>query len=498
MMNVLKRLGLSPQLVLAVIAFLVAGGAVFFACGSESGSPASEACDGSVCDGGSGVVGSDGSAGTDGASASDGGVEGGAETGVFSSCGDGGGAPGTLDPSFGDGGVVVLPFGGGDGRAVAVQPNGQIVVVGKIIIPGSGSAFAVTRLNSNGTIDTAFGDGGVTATIVGKLPQLLSAVTLQPDGKILAAGQASPVAGDDFAVLRYTANGQLDPTFGSGGVVLTDFSSVDPARAMALMPDGRVLVAGTTLAADGDMAFARYKSDGSLDTSFGAGGKLTVDFRGTPDQARAVAVLPSGKILAAGTSRDPAVSRADMAAVRLNTDGSLDTTFANAGRYLSNFGGPGSQSVDALVLDPAGSVVLAGLYGSTVPDDFAILRLDASGQPDPTFGVAGLVRTDFSGRSDHAFAVLAQPGALLVAGPSSPVGATSTDSRIGVARHLHDGGLDPSFGDGGKVTTPLPAGFSSSQTAQGAAASDCGLVTVGNWYDEITRTQHMGLLRYRL
>jgi uncharacterized delta-60 repeat protein len=478
--------------VLALVLGALALGGVLFACGSDAAPPP---CEGAACvDGAADAPPADGAA--EGRVDADGAADA-ANDAVDASDGSAAcpGPAGTLDPTFGDGGLVVLPFPGGDGRAAAVQPDGKIVVAGKTTGAGAG-AFAVARLMPNGSLDTTFGTEGVTETVVGNTVHSLSALVLQPDGKILAAGHTR-IVGDDFAVLRYLANGALDATFGTGGVVLTDFSSADNARAMVLMADGRLVVAGATLAGTGNMAFARYNPDGSLDTTFGGTGMVTIDIRGTADQARGLALQPGGKVLAVGTSRDPAEGRTDMAAVRLNEDGSLDTTFATAGKLLTDFGGPGSQAMNGLAIDGAGRAVAAGLYGSASPDDFGTLRFTASGTPDPTFGDAGLVRTDFSLRSDNAQAALCEPGGnVLVAGSS--LSAVATDARVAIARHLSGGGLDPSFGTAGRASTALPSGFSGAGVAQAAVLATCSVVVIGGWVDDgAGGVPRIGVVRFR-
>ena len=483
-------------------ALAAALGGFAFACGSEDGG-GSAPCEGAGCDEG----GSEGSTPTEGGSdtsTTDGGGETGSDAGDAGDASDTGatctGQPGTLDPTFGDGGIVVLSYGSetATASAVAIQPDGKIIVGGTKTNNGQG--FAVVRLLSNGTLDPTFGTAGLVETKVGNTSHVLSAVALQPDGKILIAGYTRFVGQNfDFAVLRYSADGTLDTTFGTAGVVLTDFATrTDQAMAMVLMADGRILVSGQTLTDDltiADMAFARYNADGSLDTTFGVGGRAMVDIRGTPDQARGVALVPGGKILAAGTSRDPAISRIDIAAVRLNADGSVDTTFGTAGLFVTNFGGPGSQTAQRVAIDATGKVVLAGLYGTTLPNDFGILRLTVAGTLDPSFGGTGVVTTDFGGRADDGLILLhQQDGKFVVAGTS--LSGTPTDGRIAVARYLDDGGLDPNFGAGGKTLTPLPSGFFGAN-ASGGVLGSCGFVVVGGWGDVATNLSRMGIVRYR-
>ena len=185
------------------------------------------------------------------------------------------------------------------------------------------------------------------------------------------------------------------------------------------------------------------------------------------------------------------------AEMRLNEDGSLDTSFATAGKFLTDFGGPASQAINGLAIDGTGRAVAAGLYGSAAPDDFGILRFTTSGAPDPTFGDAGIVRTDFSARSDNAQAVLCEgTGTVVVAGSS--LSGVATDARVAISRHLSGGTLDPSFGTAGRASTALPSGFSGAGVAQAAVLEACSVVVVGGWVDEgAGGVPRIGIVRFR-
>ena len=233
-------------------------------------------------------------------------------------------ADGDLDLSFGSGGKVTTDFMEGSSAAsdLALQSDGKFIAVGSV---GQGSSrdFALARYNSDGSLDTSFGSGGtVTTHFFGSSDQAL-AVALQSDGKIIAVGQAVQSDGDDdFALARYNSDGSLDTSFGTGGKVTTDFfSQNDQAFAVALQSDGKIIAAGSTFL---DFALARYNSDGSLDATFGSGGKVTTDFAFS-DQAFAVALQSDGKIIAAGFANQGRRDINDFALARYNSDGSLDT-----------------------------------------------------------------------------------------------------------------------------------------------------------------------------
>jgi uncharacterized delta-60 repeat protein len=166
----------------------------------------------------------------------------------------------------------------------------------------SGVDFALARYTSNGTLDATFGAGGTVTTDFAGGGDIGRSVAVQSDGKIVAAGRAVISGNSDFALARYTSNGTLDAGFGTGGTVTTDFAgSVDQAFSVALQKNGNIVAAGLALInGNSDFALARYTSNGTLDASFGTGGTVTTDFAGSGDQAFSVAVQRDGKIVAAG------------------------------------------------------------------------------------------------------------------------------------------------------------------------------------------------------
>lgn len=486
-----------------VMALAVALGTVAFACGSDD-STEPGACAGPTCDGGVDTSTSDAPSTDDGAARADGGRD--ADSAVPTSCADGG-APGALDESFGDGGLVWLKYPGGQAFAVAAQTDGKIVVAGgtTTVADGGGPTrrnFAVVRLLPDGTPDPSFGKAGLAEnTILSIDTQPLRAVAIQPDGKIVAAGPAigpGPTS-YDFVVLRYNVNGTLDTTFGNAGATVTDFGNTDDyPRSVALQPDGRILVAGQSqtnaMLPTQNFNVARYNTDGSLDTTFGTGGKVTIDVKGTPDMGGYVAVMPDNRIVVVGaTGNVGGGSPYEMAAVRLNSDGSIDTTFANAGSMVTSLGGGSDHAAYSVVTDSAGRIVLGGATGA----DFGLLRLTSAGGIDATFGDGGLVATRFvGGRSGGIGSVLADEAGRLVAAGTSSVGAQSDTGAITVARYQPTGSLDLSFGAAGVSMLASPP--NTTVSAAGAALGHCSIVTVGTWGYDISSVNKiaMGVARF--
>lgn len=361
---------------------------------------------------------------------------------------------GSLDSAFDGDGKLITVIGNrrDSGRAIALQADGRILVGGSSDtgdfenISGQDYDFAVARYNRNGSLDKSFdGDGKVT-TDVGADQDRINAVALQADGKIVAAGGSGLSVVDDpplsqFILVRYNSNGSLDSTFDQDGKVITPIGVSSTANAMAIQPDNKILAAGITHPSEGynpQFALVRYRSNGSLDPNFGNGGKVTTDFSSGTDSAQGVAILANGDIVAVGTSND------DFALARYRSNGSLNPNFGNGGKVTTDFNN-GTDSAHGVAIQADGKIVVAG----TSNDDFALARYDSDeGSLDPTFGNGGKVTTDFNNGTDSARGVAIQAdGKIVVAGTSN--------NDFALARYDSEGNLDASFGNGGKVITPL-------------------------------------------
>ncbi len=218
-------------------------------------------------------------------------------------------ADGTLDTSFGGTGKVItdiggFSFGSGDGAySVVIQGDGKIVAAGLGNPLASGNSdFALVRYNTDGTLDTDFGGTGKVTTDFGSTTDYGKSVAIQGNGKIVVAGQFGDYPSADFALARYNTNGSLDTSFDTDGKVTTNFGGWDLGQSMAIQSDGGIVAAGyTNTGSTLDFAVARYNTDGSLDSSFGASGKVTTDFGGGPDAGKSVAIQSDGKIVVTGS-----------------------------------------------------------------------------------------------------------------------------------------------------------------------------------------------------
>ena len=339
--------------------------------------------------------------------------------------------PGQLDPSFGGDGKVTTAFAGDAGANAVVVQDGKLVAAG-FGPAGPTTDFALARYRRDGSLDRTFGTGGRVLTDFGGGEQA-TALVVQADGKLVAAGLMNDGTADaDFAVARYRPNGTLDPSFGTGGRVVTDLGAYDVAHALVVQ-DGKLVAAGLTFTgefATGNFALARYRQDGTLDPSFGSGGKVTTDFAGSFDEAHAL-VVQDGKLVAGGTAFTGTTS--DFALARYRQDGTLDPTFGTGGKVTTDvsrgaFGG--DDLISALAVQD-GKLVAAG-FAFPGTFDFALARYRQGGALDATFGTGGTVTTDFARGEDRAEALVVQDGKLVAAGSTN---SASGGQRFALARY---------------------------------------------------------------
>lgn len=357
---------------------------------------------------------------------------------------------GSLDAGFAGTGKVMTTFGGGsaEASAVALASDGKIVVAGSAAPGGFCCQFALARYNTNGSLDTSFdGDGRVT-TVFGGLTSAL-ALAIQSDGKIVAAGSTyNPVGPSGVAIARYNLDGSLDVGFGTLGKVVFGFGGCcDDAASIALQGDGRIVVAGGR-GAGGDFTLARLNSDGTLDATFGVGGRVATDFGGF-DRANAVAIQRDGQIVAAGDGRER------FALARYNADGSLDPTFGSGGKVITSIFAENIESARSVAIQANGKIVAVGSVFHNFSRDFGLVRYNADGSLDPAFGSGGIVTTNFGDRSaDAAASVAIQPnGMLVVAGATGP--GCGNPCLFSVARYIGDA-VDLTAPAIVALQTPLP------------------------------------------
>jgi len=342
------------------------------------------------------------------------------------------GTDGRLDQSFGTNGEAPLVFSGVSitGQGLAIQTDDRIVVVGSTLV-GFSDDFAVARFDPNGAPDLTFGTNGKASVGFGTGTDRAWSALIQSDGAIVVAGHASlssPLGPDnDFAVARFTPQGQIDASFGDGGKVTTNIAGrTDLAVAAALQPDGKIVLAGRVAESSGgeDIALARYRTDGQLDPDFGEGGiaRLHMSVSSFGDQVAAVMIHQDDTILIAGSATAPSAATSGassaFALARFKSDGQPDENFGDSGVVKTLF-----TALDdigrALALDADGRIVVVGQSSNRLNSNFAVARYQPDGTPDSSFGDGGKVMVDFFGSFDNATCVAIQPDGKILAGGSA-------------------------------------------------------------------------------
>jgi uncharacterized delta-60 repeat protein len=414
--------------------------------------------------------------------------------------------------------------------SMAIQRNDDVVVVGNTLTPNTFvGGFAMARYTPDGNLDPSFGSSGLVTIFPGNS---VVGVAETPDGNLVVAGSSGdPVTGkEDFVVAEYLgrqgnpgfvpppspptgpqspsgASGQLDPAFGTGGVVTTSFGGNEFETSMATQPDGKIVVVGNefgpNFAGPLEIIVARYNRDGSLDQSFGSGGSVFT-LVGANDFFGSVAIGRDGKIVVAGVETDSTTNLTNILLVEYNSDGSLDQSFGSGGIVTTSlpngqnflFGPPpfGDSQGNALAITRDGRIVVVGSSsGGTAANGLVVAEYDRHGQLEQDFGTGGLVVTPSF--TDSAGNTFTGPAALAVTVDQRGrivVGATALDPSNGfspiavVARYKANGDLDFGFGFQGAVTSVfdgpstnvfVPGGISANAVAIG---NDGEIIVAGN------------------
>ncbi|MCD9188457.1 MAG: FG-GAP-like repeat-containing protein [Pyrinomonadaceae bacterium] len=384
-------------------------------------------------------------------------------------------APGDLDTSFGTGGRVETSIGIFDNSVdTAVQADGKIVVLGNTSTDGTINDFSFARYNANGSLDTSFGNGG-TVQIVEAGNQIVRAVAVQADGKIVAVGGDAA----NLTVYRLNANGILDTTFATGGKFVLNLGVVSEARDVVIQPDGKIVAVGYINNPSGTamVSVVRLNPNGTLDTSFNSVGYVSVNTFAGGTWGMSAILESNGKILVGGyilsSDRNGFVGRfnsdgtldgiltqiafkiSDIALqpdgkivcagygianniqtfviVRLTADKNYDTSFRNSGYTFINLGNSARSEANSVIIDASGRIIVSGLsYPDLQTQQASIVRIKPDGLLDAGFGIAGKVTTHFSDMKRLAF----QPDGRII-GVGSVNSSSPSGSDISVARYLN-------------------------------------------------------------
>lgn len=395
-----------------------------------------------------------------------------------------------LDKSLDGDGIVDLVVGStAAAEALDIVPDGKIVVGGLANVSGTAD-FLVARLQANGMPDTSFDGDGIATAAMGPGDDRATAVIAQADGRILVGGRVDFPGNFEFGLARFLPSGALDPSFGSGGKVVSTLSpGYDALEALALQEDGKIVaVGGITNGGALQIGVARYEQSGALDPSFGAGGAVApiVEAGG---YGLAAALQPDGRILAAGYAVTGGTTAFRIQ--RFDANGALDPTFDGDGIVTTAIGT--DAEVHALAVQSNGRILAAGFGTVSGTKQFAVARYHANGAPDLAFGASGIAYVSFgSGIDARAAAIRIQAdGKIVVSGFAIGSSATRDFATVRLTSSL--GGLDATFGSGGKLVTPLSTADNDDVRAL-AIQSDGRIVAAGAV--RVGTADHVGIVRY--
>ena len=352
---------------------------------------------------------------------------------------------GALDLSFGVNGQVTNNSLA-NASAVTIQPDGKIVAA------GGTAGFQLTRYNTHGSLDTSFGTNGMAEVYIGTDGGMAQAVGVQSDGKIVVSGAGRPGVPEEFALARFNTNGTLDTSFGNAGSLTTTIELASVAYGEGIQPDGKIVAGGIAVAEPndttltGDVAAARYNSNGAADLTFGSLGRATNNAGGgTIDGAYAMTIQPDGRILLAGAAAfgnsfpGPLIGaegiNAFVVLMRLNTNGAPDPTFGNNGSVLTEVGSYSDYAL-SMALQADGKIIVSGASENGNYEWF-VQRYNTNGSLDSTYGDNGVRIVNFgSGTNEYAYAVAVDPsGRTVVAGDAGGL--------FGVARLSQNASITP-------------------------------------------------------
>ncbi len=363
-------------------------------------------------------------------------------------------ANGILDPTFGTAGVLRLDIMNASDdllSAIAVQPDGKVILTGRIRSGGT-SAIAILRLQANGAIDSNFGNLGRLILPNTDTRSALNALLLQPDGKIVGGGQQN----GDFLLMRLHTNGRLDSTFGTFGQTRLNVSNQDQEYCTALvrLPNGSLLAGGYAgNGLTGGLTVIRFTNNGELDTTFGTNGRGRSNFEGAPGSGIGMVVTSDGNIALAGDFRLPDQPRR-LIFTRFVSAGAVDQDFGVSGKVLYELPGSDLTGTSSLFSNADGGLMYGCTRRGRDASDFAVVQLDNNGQPTANFGAKGLVSYDFGLGQDKNPRIFSRPGGKLLVATDAEAGISGY--RVGLQILTQTGEPDKDFGQLGKMLIQAP------------------------------------------
>ena len=392
-------------------------------------------------------------------------------------------APGDLDTSFDTDGKLTNPIGGG--VALLQQPDGKLVVTGTV--PSfTNQDVQIVRYHLNGTLDTTFSGDGKASTAIG-FDDIPYALIQQPDGKLVAVGYSVDTYYNKrgVMVLRYNSDGNLDGSFGSGGKLVETHNYNEEGIGIIRQSSGKLVVGVTNYS---QFLLARYTSNGVLDTTFAGAGRVSTSFDSATASPSMLLEQADGKLVLAGGAAQ-VTGNSDFALARYTANGELDTTFDGDGKVVTQIT-TADDGITALVQQPDGKLIAAGSSTVAGQRDQALVRYNTDGSLDTTFGNAGMVITDVVANlaDNPSNSLVLQADGKLVFASTSVNGSVQSYSLV---RYNSNGTLDTTFGNGGKILTTL----STTSWVKGLIQQQDGkLVAVGSASNGSTK--YFGLARY--
>ena len=326
-----------------------------------------------------------------------------------------------------------------------------------VMFLGACALFAASaNVRAAGELDPTFGDEGKVLTAISGQDYGKNTI-IQPDGKILVAGGSSTGDVSRVALVRFNPDGSLDSTFDNDGKTTASISDLSAIGwALALQPDGKIVVSGDGVGNGNECFFViRFNQNGSLDTGFGNGGKVINDFLGNSALLRTVAIQADGKIVVAGTiSSQTGGTDQDAVVIRYNSNGSLDAGFGNGGIVVTDITTGTNDYISGLLLQPDGKIIITGASGNTgdglFNGKFAVVRYLPNGQLDSSFGNAGKIVFPFGAdSSDQCFAATLQTDGKILLAGTTFSGRSF---ELAVIRLNSNGSPDASFGANGRTS----------------------------------------------
>lgn len=382
----------------------------------------------------------------------------------------------SLDLSFGSNGIATCHSSSVAliSSSMVIQSDGKIIVAGSSWTSANVNSIALARFNNSGILDSSFGNNGIVITHIGYSNVGIS-VAIQTDGKILVSGYVtnSSIIDENFSLVRYNSSGNLDSTFGTNGIIMTDFGTLyDCGYSIFMQSDGKIIVAGQgSNFSTYDFAMARYKNNGSLDSTFGLNGKIITDLLGYNDFAKSVYIQNDGKILIAGHSNNGTLYPFSL--VRYTNSGMIDSTFDGDGIVITQIANTNYNGIVTVQND--GKILLAGQVGNTLTPGFigGLIRYNINGGIDSTFDNDGIVTTAIGNDFRIESITLQNNGKIIVAGY---IKDTFNILHIALVRYGSNGILDSTFDSDGIVITS--SGSSANYYGKAVALQNDGKILV--------------------